>query len=149
MGSIVSKYFDPVPFEDFQKQYKKEHRIDYAKAMAAYQKDPMNAANPDDLQLKVDVVAAHVKDKAGFVEAVAKHFVESAAKRHTLDPVDPLGDLEHLFVKGDIASGLAKITILPKVAGGEGPLKPGQSPAVYDKPFKFRRVNGGWLLDSL
>jgi len=137
IGRIVGKYFDDQAVADeYNNQYKKKHGT-----------DPLTS--PHDDKLWYDAVTAHVKDKAGFVEAVAKHFEESAAKRHEQDPLSPLGDLEVLVVHGETATGHAKMTILPRVAAGESPLRPGQSPAIYDKPFKFRRVNGGWLLDSL
>jgi hypothetical protein len=95
-----------------------------------------------------DAIVAHVKDKAGFFEAVVKYLHERSAKRHDERPVSPLADLEDLDVRGDTATGHAKETIVPNVAGGESPLVPGRSPQIYEKPFAFRRINGGWLLDS-
>ena len=101
---------------------------------------------PHDEQLWRDAVTANIKDKAGFYEAVAKHLDERAAKRHEKNPVWPLGDLEHLVVHDDTATGSAKETILPR--GGESPLKSGPSPPIHEKTFKFRRINGSWSLDS-
>ncbi len=147
---ITSKYVDEAAIEnDYEKQYKAKHHIDFAKAYAGHEHDPKFVPPPHDGQLFCDAVAAHVKDKAGFYDAVAKYFKERAAKHHDEPPICPLGDLEELTVQGDTATAHAKVTILPNVAGGETPIKPGESPAIYDKPFKFRRVNGGWLLDSL
>ncbi len=137
IGRIVGKYFDDqAAVDEYNKQYKKKHGT-----------DPRTPPHND--QLWYDAVTAHVKDKAGFVEAVAKHFEESTAKRHEENPISPLGDLEHLVVQGDTATGSAKETILRRIASGESPPKAGGPPSTHDKPFKFRRVNGGWLLDSL
>jgi hypothetical protein len=137
IGRIVGKYFDsPAAENDYNKQYKKKHGTG-------------PKTSPHDDQSWYDVVTAHVKDKAGLVEAVAKHFEDIAAKRHEENPISPLGDLENLVVRGDTATGSAKETILRRIASGESPPKAGGPPSTHDKPFKFRRVNGGWLLDSL
>ncbi len=151
MGPLVPKYVDMTALgEDYEKQYKKKHGIDFAKFSAEHQHDQTFVPPPPhDDQLWYDAVVSHVKDKLGFCLAVGKHFDERDAKNHAVGPISPLGDMEHLVVKGDTATGRAKETLLPNVAAGESPLKPGQSPAVYDKPFEFRRVNGCWLLDSL
>ena len=106
IGRIVGKYFDPSAAEnDYNEQYKKKHGVDFAKVQAGHENDPTFVPPPHDDQLWYDAVTAHVKDKAGFYEAVAKHFDESAAKRHEEEPVNPLGDLEHLIVQGDTATG--------------------------------------------
>jgi hypothetical protein len=145
---IVKKYVDLGTIQDdYEQKYKKKHGIDLAKHRAGHETDPKYVPPKHDEQLWRDVVAAHIKDKAGFFEAVAKHFDERDAKRHEVNPVMPLGELEHLVVHDDTATGNAKETILPR--SGESPLKPGQAPPVYEKSFKFRRINGGWLLDSL
>lgn len=147
-GLIVPQYVDVATLnEDYQKQYKKKHGIDLAKFEQEHENDPTFVPPPHDEQLFRDVLAAHIKDKAGFYEAVAKCFDERDARRHELGPIMPLGDLEHLVVNDDTATGTAKQTILPRP--GESPLKPGQAPPIYEKPFKFRRINGGWLLDSM
>ena len=150
ISQLFGKYIDGRTLEeDYYKEYKKKHGVDLKKFMTEHQHDKAPVTPPpQDDQLWQDAVAAHIKDKAGFVAAVAKHFKERDAKRHTEPPVLPLGDLEHLAVHGDTASGTAKETILPYVAGGESPLKPGETPPVYEKPFKFRRMDGGWLIDS-
>jgi hypothetical protein len=148
MGPIVPQYVEVATLnEDYQRQYKKKHGIDLAKVEQGHENDPTFVPPPLDEQLWRDVLAAHIKDKAGFCEAVAKHFDERNAKRHEVDPIMPLGDLEHLVVNDDTATGSAKKTILPRP--GESPLKPGQAPPIYEKPFKFRRINGEWLLDSM
>ena len=91
------------------------------------------------LALKYDVarnlVAAHVKDKVGFFEEVAKLSEDR--------PISPVGELEQVTAQGDSATGHSKMSITPG---------PGESPPAVekiDKTFRFRRINGGWLLDSL
>jgi hypothetical protein len=139
-GAIVTKYVDLATLnDDYENQYKKKHGVDLAKVQAGHENDPTFVPPPHDEQLWRDAVVARVKDKAGFFEAVAKLSEKN--------PVSPLGDLEELAVHGDTATGHAKMTILPRP--GESPPKAGGPPPIYDKPFKFRRVNGGWLLDSL
>jgi hypothetical protein len=127
--------------DDYEKRYKVKHGIDLPKVRAGHENDPKFVPPANDDGLLRDAVAAHVKDIPGFVEAAAKLSKER--------PVSPLGDLRDLVVQGDTATGHAKVTIVPNVAGGETPVKPGESPAVYDRPFKFRRVDGGWLINSL
>jgi hypothetical protein len=134
----VNKYVDPALFADYEKDYKKKHGIDFAKFMAEHQHDRTPPPTHDE-QLWRAAVVAHIKDKAGFVEAVA-----TLSK----DPVwPPLGELDRLFVQGDTATGHAKETLVPRP--GEPPPKPGKSPLVIDTTVGFRRVNGGWLIDSV
>lgn len=134
--AIVKKYVDGAAANDeFQKKYRKKHGIDIAKLVEGRENDPTFRPPPPDRDLLRDAVAAHVKDKAGFYEAATDLFVKTA--------VSPLGDLEDLTVHDDTATGRAKRTIVPT---------PGESPPAVDKidkTLKFRRVNGGWLLDSL
>ena len=147
VAAIVKKYVDTARIGDaYKKKYKEKHGIDIAKAVERYKNDPTLTPPPRDRQLLRDVVAAHIKDKAGFYEAVGKYSDKRAADRHEANPVCPIGDLEQLVVQGDTATGKAKVTILPR--GGESPRRPGQPARAYEKPLKFRRINGGWLLDS-
>jgi hypothetical protein len=99
-----------------------------------------SSAEPDPASpgLKRDALcnflAAHVKDKAGFFDAAANLLFR---------PISPVGNLEHLGFGADTAKGDAKLTYIPP---------PGESPRVvkeHDKTFRFRKVDGGWLLDSL
>ena len=148
-AAIVRKYVDLAAInEDYEKEYKKKHGIDIAKAVERHRNDRTLPPPRQDRQLLRDVVAAHTKDKAGFCEAANKYYLEKkrAADHHEEKPVRPLGDLEQLAVEGDTATGKAKVTILPR--GGESPREPGQPAPVHEKPFKFRRIEGGWLLDS-
>ena len=105
------------------------------RSSAGHENDPTFVPPPHDDQLWRDVVVANVKDKAGFFEAVAKLSEK--------DPVWPVGDLEQVVVQSDTATGRAKLTFVP--SAGE----PRPTVDKIDKTFKFRRVNGGWLLDSL
>ena len=116
--------------KDYERKYKDKHGVDLAKIGAGHESDPKFVPSNSDRDLLRDAVAAHVKDKTGFFEAVAK-----LQEKKT---VSPLGELEELTVEGNSATGHAKVTIVPDVEGGESPLKPGQPPVVDDKPFKFR-----------
>lgn len=137
IGRIVEKYFDyPATVDDYNTQYKKKHGTD-------------PKTSPHDDKVWYDAVTAHVNDKAAFYVAVTKHFEDRAVKQDEENPISPLGDLEHLVVQGDTATGSAKETILRRIASGESPPKAGGPPSTLDKPFKFRRINDGWLLDSL
>jgi len=135
IGRVVERYFDyPAAEDDYNKRYKKKHGTD------------PNTSRRDN-QLWYDAVTAHVKDKAGFYVAVTKHFEESAVKRHEEKPISPIGDLEQVAVQDDTATGHAA------TLGFHYDTPPGK-PAQrvednIDKTFKFRKVNGGWLLDSL
>jgi hypothetical protein len=146
IGRIVEKYVDVASLHaDYEKKYKEKHGIDIAKVTAGHENDQTFVPPPHDDQLWRDVVASHVKDKAGFYEAVAKSFEDRAAKQHEENPVMPLGDLENLVVHEDTATGSVKETILR--SGGESSRKPEEEPPVYDRPLKFQRINGGWLID--
>ena len=96
------------------------------------------AMEADEHQLLCDVVAAHVKDKAGFFEAVRNLF--------DLDYYGGLlGELKQVSVEGDTASGQAEMVNEDQVSYGNGVHKVVCSR--YDKTFHFRKVNGGWLID--
>lgn len=97
-------------------------------------------ALPEDEELSRQAVYDATKDKVAFFVGVQ----ELDRKRRKPDIV---GDLAQVTITGDTATGRAKITIVHQP--GESPRQPGQAPPVYDKPFKFRRINGSWLLDSL
>jgi hypothetical protein len=133
-GDVVPKFVDGAALtDDYDKAYKKKH--DVATAKREQRKNPTSAPPPHDGQLWNEVVVAHVKDKVGFCEAVEKLFGNN--------PVEPLGDLEQVAVDGDTATGKAKLTL--------GPL-PGELPRAVDKidtTYRFRKIDGGWLLDSL
>jgi hypothetical protein len=135
-GDAVPKYVDLATLtEDYHKAYKKKHGIGLDEAEAKYKNEPTDANRPHDTELWSDVVVAHVTDKVGFCEAVAKLSEK--------EPVWPLGDLEQLAVHGDTATGKAKLTLVRQPRGSP--------PAVdkIDKTYRIRKTDGGWLLDSL
>ena len=133
--AIAKKYVDLASIDgDYDKRYKEKHGVDLGKHRAGHENDPNYVPPASDRDLLRDTVASHVKDKAGFFEAVAR-LSEGA-------PGPPLGDLEKLIVNGGTATGRAKIALPPKP--GERP------PTVHwlEKTFRFRRIDGGWLLNS-
>lgn len=97
-------------------------------------------ALPNDEELNRQAIYDATKDKVGFFEEVQK-VLENGRNSNII------GDLRQVDIKDDKATGRAEITIVP--TPGETPPKSGGSRPPYDKPFKFRRINGGWLLDSL
>jgi hypothetical protein len=129
--AILTKYgLDDATIGDaIRKKYKEKYDIDTADGAE-------KVALPGDSErdLLVDIVATRVKDKAGFFEAERNLLAKAS--------VSPVSDLEQLVVHNDTATGHAKITWVPT---------PGESREVskFDKTFKFRRIDGGWLLDSL
>jgi hypothetical protein len=135
--AIVKEYVDGTTLnDDYEKKYKEKHGIDLPKLRAGRETDPTFVPPPPDRDLLRDVVAAHVKDKAGFFEA--------NAKLSEKNPVSPLGDLEQLVIDDDTATGRAATPGFHYETPGKTPRK------VEDKTYKafhFRRVNGGWLLD--
>lgn len=86
-----------------------------------------------------DVLRRRIKDKAGFYEAAVNLLVDH--------PPSPIGDLEQVTVKDDTATGRATVSNFHC----ESP--PNEAPRRVedrlDKTFRFRKVNDGWLLDSL
>lgn len=94
----------------------------------------------DDLPVDEELARAALydatKDKVGFFTAVQKVLGEDRK-------ANIIGDLEQVAVKGDKATGRAKITILPT----RGESRPAAE--TIDKTFEFQRVNGGWLLDGV
>ena len=93
---------------------------------------------PAEHQLRCDVLAAHVRDKPGFAEAVCNLPERPSG-------YSPLGELKQLTVEGDTASGQAEMVNEDQVSYGNGVHKVVCSR--YDKTFHFRKVNGGWLID--
>jgi hypothetical protein len=99
----------------------------------------MDALPKDDALVRQAVYDA-TKDKVTFFVEVQK------LDRKRAKP-DIVGDLKDVAIKDDVATGRAKITVEPQV--GEGAKEPARRPPSYEKTFKFRRINGGWLMDSL
>jgi hypothetical protein len=113
----------------------KEYGVDVGKPGAGKSGiEPGPASNESKRDAMCNFLVAHVKDKAGFFAAVA-----NLPDR----PISPLGKLEHLSVGADTATGDAKLTFIPT---------PGESAPIVkeqNKTFRFQKVNGGWLLESL
>jgi len=135
IGRIVEKYFDyPTAVDGYNTQYKKKHGTD-------------PNTSPHDDKVWYDAVTAHVNDKAEFYVAVTKYFEDRAVKQHEEKPIPPLGDLEQVLVHDDIATGHAPTFGFHYETP---PGKPAQKVEdKIDKTYKFRRLNGGWLLDSM
>ena len=133
--AILKKYGldDAAVGDALRKKYKEKYGIDIDTAEGAAS---VALLGDSDRDLLVDVVAAHVKDKAGFFEAEINQFEKN--------PVSPLGDLDQLVIDDDTATGRAATPGFHYETPGKTPRK------VEDKTYKafhFRRVNGGWLLD--
>jgi len=71
---------------------------------------------PSDDELLRKVLCAHIKDKAGFFKDVTNLMRNPAWE-------SPVGNLQNLKIRGDAATGATK-----------------------EASFRFRKVNGGWLL---
>ncbi len=82
-----------------------------------------------------------MKDKLGFVEAVGKSF----GKERKASSPRLWGVLKDVVIVGNTATGRAALPGYEN-APERGPKKVQEK--IY-KTFTFRRVNGGWLLDSL
>ncbi len=93
-------------------------------------------ALPKDEELSRQAIYDATKDKVAFFAEVQK-FIQKDRKPNII------GDLEQVTIKGDTATGHAKITILPQPGDSL------QKVRKTDKTFKFRRINGSWLLNSL
>jgi hypothetical protein len=134
--AILKKYGldDAAVGDALRKKYKEKYGIDIDTAEGAAS---VALLGDSDRDLLVDVVAAHVKDRAGFFEAENNPFVEAT--------VSPFGDLEQLVVHDDTATGRAATSSFhDETPPGEATRK--VEDKIY-KTFYFRRVNGGWLLD--
>lgn len=138
--AVVEKYVDNAAASaEFEKKYKEKHGIDITETSKGHETDPTYTPPAPDRDLLRDAVAAHVKDKAGFYDAAANLFAKT--------PASPLGDLKQMVVHDDTATGRVA------TPGFHYETPPGESPRKVEdkiyKPFEFRRVTGGWLLDSL
>jgi hypothetical protein len=91
---------------------------------------------PDDEELLRQAVYDATKNKVAYFAEVQK-LVGKGRKPNIV------GDLEQVAIKGDTATGRVTITVVPQ------PPDSPQKIDKFDKTFKLRRINGGWLLDSL
>jgi hypothetical protein len=141
--AILSEFVDEsAAVDDYQRRYKEEHGVDLKKFDANHQTDDTRVrAPPRDEPLWCRALAAHAKDKAGFVEKVLK----LSEKKD--QPTLPYGPLEDVVTHGNTATGrAAMISFHFEKTPGKPPKKVEDR---IDKTCQFRRVNGGWLLDSL
>ena len=134
---IVKEFVDDKLQSDFDKKFKEKFGMDHATFREKLRSDPNVAAQEtSEHQLLCDVVAAHVRDRAGFFEAVSNLFDQGD---------EPLGELKQIMVDGDTASGQTESMMQHLSSSGDGVYKVVRSR--YDKTFQFRKVNGGWLID--
>jgi hypothetical protein len=134
---IVKKFVDDEWASDYQEKFQEKFGMDHATFREKLRSDPSVAAlESSEHQLLCDVVAAHVRDKAGFFEAANNLFNRG--------DYDPLGELKQLTVEGETASGQAEAIFQSWLIDGGGK-KVVRSR--YDKTVHFRKVNGGWLIE--
>ncbi len=89
-------------------------------------------AFPPDRDLLRQTAYDATKHKVEFYVAIK----EIDGRKH---PPLIIGKLEQLVIHGDTATGHARISSEPTS---------GESSVPYDKPYKFRKVSGGWLIDT-
>jgi hypothetical protein len=90
-------------------------------------------------KLLCDYINRRIADKEGFYEEVFRFFVENDPRR-----LVPFGELVDVIVTGDTAEGCAPVTIFSySTEGGESRWVPHTS----NKTFRFRKINGRWLID--
>jgi hypothetical protein len=136
-NAILSKYgLDDASLKiPLRKEYQEKYGVDIATLDENSHGEATRTPPSLDRESVVEFVSAQVKDKVGFFGSVANLSRDI--------PVAPLGDLEQVVIHNDAATGGATMTTAPTL---------GEPPPVVDKThktFRFRRVNGGWLLDSL
>jgi hypothetical protein len=129
---------DTALMTDLEKEYKARHRIGTARSGAAQsgaEPQPPLSATPRDITRDImrDLLAMRVKDKAGFysdtLEAISGWVSVS------------FGDLEQVAVRGDMATGRVKISMVfhhDKMSNRHS-----------ISPVNFKMVNGSWLIDFL
>ena len=130
--AIVKKYVDLAAVgSDYERKYKEKHGVDLRKLTSRHGTDAKSVRPKQDRDLMQDALAANVKDKAGFYDAAGKLFAKKK-------PDARLGKLEQVVIRGDTATGRAPLIRLPSEKAEKSRCK----------TFKFRKINGGWLLDS-
>jgi hypothetical protein len=141
---LVKKFVDAKWATDYHQKFEEKFGMDPATFREKMRTDPTVAAmEAAQHQLLCDVVAAHVKDKAGFFEAVRNMYDRGHDYGH-------LGELKQVTVEGDTASGQA-VTIYQSLlieVSNEGKRIQKVVRSRYDKTFRFRKVNGGWLIEQ-
>jgi hypothetical protein len=125
--------------DDYERRYKEKHGVSIEDVRAKEQTEkPRGPTATSDRDLIVEVLNAHIQDKAGFYEAAANLLNQG-------DNYEPLGELKQLTVEGDTASGQAESMMQHLSSSGDGVEKVVRSR--HDKTFHFRQVNGGWLIE--
>ena len=148
MGPIIPKYVDMVGLSnDYNEQYRKARdRSRKAPSRSRATRTPLGRARPAMIGCGTTRWFPTSRIRQDSLRRLPSTRITRWPKPGAaLDPISPLGELEDLSVQGDTATAHAKMTILPRVASGESPLQPGQSPPVYDKPVEFRRSQR-WLV---
>ena len=130
---------------ELKREYKAKHGVEPDdNALDKYLNSEYQAAHgfppPQPRDLMSDLLSRHVMDKAGFYEAGVNLMLPDKPALH-------IGELEQVVVQDDKATGRATIPVIqPVPAPGEAPRK------VEDtryRTFHFRKVDDGWLVDSL
>lgn len=102
--------------------------------------DPGPPQPPDDSALLRQIVVARVIDKVGFVDEATRAVISVDA--------DPVGftPLEHVCLNGDKAQGrTSKTSYHFESRSGKAEVKVGDK---IDGTFHFRKLVGGWLIES-
>jgi len=137
-GPLILKKFVDANWEaDFKRKYQEKFGME-PKNIYGYP-TVYGSLKPAEHQLRCDILAAHVKDKAGFVEAVC-----NLPERVRGYP--PPGRLMQVTVDGDTATGKAEMISESKASYGNGVYK--VVCTRYDTTYYFRKVNGGWLIEQ-
>jgi hypothetical protein len=139
----LKKFFDGKREPDFEQEFQEKFGMDHATFREKMRGDPNLAAmEAAEQQLVRDVMAAHVRDKAGYFEAV----------RNLLDLSNDrgfVGELKQVTVEGDTASGQADSIYqsLSNEVSDEGKRVQKRVRTRFDNTLRFRKVNGGWLIE--
>lgn len=127
---------DKALLDFLEKEYKAKHGVDAPESRDTWSRE-LDLWYRD---IWTDVLWRHIKDKAGFYAAA----VNLALEKY---PDPPLGDLEQVAVQNDTATGrVAFPSFHYETPPGKKTRK--VEDTIY-KTFYFRKVNRGWLLDSL
>src|SRR5262245_12748820 len=119
--------------EDYERRYKEKHGVSIEEVRAKEQtEEPRGPTATSDRDLLVEVLNAHIQDKAGFYESAANLLEQG-------ESYEPLGELKQLTVEGDTASGQAESMMQHLSSSGDGVDKVVRSR--YDKAIHFRKVN--------
>jgi hypothetical protein len=165
-------------YAEYQKRYKKKHGTDTAKAIgdrnraaakaAEYgnnhatkqpasertlattsgaEQTPARCDHPHDEDLYREVVGDQIKDNVGFFVEVTRLLTQMEHDSPTGDlSPEILGDLEQVSVNDDVATGRAEVRHFHLEARNAEPLR--KVATTSYTTYRFRRLNGGWLIES-